>query len=87
MMKIVRYLDPEGRIQHGRLQPDGTTTRLDGDLSGDRRDTGESARVAKWLAPFDGLADRDDRRLGRSDRDGVALAWIHEQAAPGLHRS
>ena len=51
-MKIVRYLDPEGQIRHGCLHPDGSTTRLDGDLFGDRRDTGEAARVSKILAPI-----------------------------------
>jgi 2-keto-4-pentenoate hydratase/2-oxohepta-3-ene-1,7-dioic acid hydratase in catechol pathway len=51
-MKIVRYLDPSGRVHHGCLHPDGTTTRLDGDIIGDRRDTGEAAQVAKLLAPI-----------------------------------
>lgn len=51
-MKIVRYRDPDGSIHHGRLHPDGSTTRLDGDLLGDRRDTDEPARVAKLLAPL-----------------------------------
>jgi 2-keto-4-pentenoate hydratase/2-oxohepta-3-ene-1,7-dioic acid hydratase in catechol pathway len=52
-MKIVRYSDPDGRVHHGHLRPDGTTTRLDvpGELSGERRDTGEPARVARLLAP------------------------------------
>lgn len=51
-MKIVRYLDPSGQVHHGRLHPDGSTTRIAGDLFGDYRDTGEAANVAKRLAPI-----------------------------------
>jgi 2-keto-4-pentenoate hydratase/2-oxohepta-3-ene-1,7-dioic acid hydratase in catechol pathway len=50
-MKIVRYLSA-GRIPYGCLHPDGTTTRLDGDPFGDRRDSGMSAQVDKLLAPI-----------------------------------
>ncbi len=51
-MKIIRYQDASGRIALGCLHPDGSTTRLDGDLLGDFRDTGEPADVAKLLAPI-----------------------------------
>lgn len=50
-MKIVRYLDASGQVHHGSLHADGSTTRLDGDLFGALRDTGQAADIAKTLAP------------------------------------
>lgn len=51
-MKIIRYSDAQGRIHHGVQHPNGTTTRLEGDLFGARRDTGEKAEIGKLLAPL-----------------------------------
>ncbi len=51
-MKIIRYRDAEGRIQLGNRRADGSATRVDGDLFGARRDTGEPAHVAKLLTPL-----------------------------------
>src|SRR5437763_13086820 len=64
-MNLVRYLDPDGQVHHGRLHPDGSTTRIAGDLFGDRRDTGEPARVARLLAP---LVPRDILCIGLNYR-------------------
>ncbi len=50
-MKLIRYKDSAGAIYYGRQHPDGRTTRIDGDILGDYRDTGEPAEVAKTLAP------------------------------------
>ncbi|MBP7737627.1 MAG: fumarylacetoacetate hydrolase family protein [Spirochaetes bacterium] len=50
-MKIIRYLDAEGRIGHGALQEDGTALVIDGDVFGDYSVTREKARVLKVLAP------------------------------------
>ena len=50
-MKIVRYSDPERRIHLGQILADGSTSRLDGDLFGGLRETGEEAHVARLLAP------------------------------------
>lgn len=50
-MKIVRYHNSQGEVQHGELHPDGTTTRLEGDLLHGFAGTGEAADVAKLLSP------------------------------------
>ena len=50
-MKIIRYSDPSGQIHSGIEQADGRVTRLDGDVFGPRKDTGETAEVARLLAP------------------------------------
>ena len=51
-MKIVRFVDQNGAIQHGVQQDDGSTTLLAGDLFGDHHDTGEAASIEKLLAPL-----------------------------------
>ncbi|RPI78705.1 MAG: DUF2437 domain-containing protein, partial [Planctomycetaceae bacterium] len=51
-MKIIRYRDDKGTIHHGCQHSDGSATRLEGDLFGTLRDTGEKSRVAKLLAPL-----------------------------------
>jgi 2-keto-4-pentenoate hydratase/2-oxohepta-3-ene-1,7-dioic acid hydratase in catechol pathway len=50
-MKIIRYLDPEGRTRLGSLQPDGSAREIEGDLFGDFRPTSARANVKKILAP------------------------------------
>lgn len=52
-MRIVRYQDSQGNIRHGRRHEDQSVTRLDGDLFSGATDTGETADVAKVLAPID----------------------------------
>ena len=52
-MKIVRYQTTTGQITYGRLHADGRTTKLDGEIFGTLTDTGESADVAKLLAPIE----------------------------------
>lgn len=51
-MKILRYLDPEGRIYHGEQKADNHVERLEGDLFAGLAPTGEPARVQKILAPL-----------------------------------
>jgi len=51
-MKILRYLDPEGRIHHGEQKADNHVERLEGDLFAGLAPTGEPARVQKILAPL-----------------------------------
>ncbi len=51
-MKIVRIQDPDGKTLLGVDHGDGRTTRLEGDLFGKHRDTGETVTVAKLLAPL-----------------------------------
>ncbi|WP_415907406.1 fumarylacetoacetate hydrolase family protein [Oleiharenicola sp. Vm1] len=50
-MKIIRYLDSQGRAHFGAEQPDGSALRLDGDIYATPRVTGERAAIAKLLAP------------------------------------
>jgi len=50
-MKIQRYLTPKGTTAHARLLPDGTSERLTGSLADGFTGTGETARIAKLLAP------------------------------------
>jgi 2-keto-4-pentenoate hydratase/2-oxohepta-3-ene-1,7-dioic acid hydratase in catechol pathway len=49
-MKIIRYQNPSGAIQHGALQPDGTALRIEGNFD-EVIVTDERAEVAKLLAP------------------------------------
>lgn len=51
-MKILRYLDPDGHIQHGSQKEDNSFERLEGGLFSGFRPTGESARIQKILAPL-----------------------------------
>jgi hypothetical protein len=50
-MRIIRYLDGDSCIHYGAENPDGTATRIDGDIFGDFRATTEPADVRKVLAP------------------------------------
>ncbi len=52
-MKLIRYRDPAGQIHHGHRHPDGRITRVEGDLFGEYRDSGEAASVTKTLAPIE----------------------------------
>lgn len=52
-MKIIRCQTTSGQIAHGRLHPDGRTTRLAGEILGSLTDTGEPIAVAKLLAPIE----------------------------------
>ncbi|MDZ4781983.1 MAG: fumarylacetoacetate hydrolase family protein [Planctomycetia bacterium] len=52
-MKIFRYRDASGGIHFGRRHNDGRVTRIEGDIYGEYRDTGESAQVAAALAPVE----------------------------------
>jgi 2-keto-4-pentenoate hydratase/2-oxohepta-3-ene-1,7-dioic acid hydratase in catechol pathway len=51
-MKIIRYLDPQGRTGHATPQGDGAARVIEGDLFGDHRVTERLAEVAKLLAPI-----------------------------------
>lgn len=51
-MRIVRYRDAEGRIFQGAQQPDGSVTRVDGDLFGKFTDSGVKVQATKILAPL-----------------------------------
>jgi 2-keto-4-pentenoate hydratase/2-oxohepta-3-ene-1,7-dioic acid hydratase in catechol pathway len=50
-MKVIRYLDGQGRIRFGAQQTDGTAREIEGDLFGEHRLTGRTADVRKLLAP------------------------------------
>ncbi|MDE0737444.1 MAG: DUF2437 domain-containing protein, partial [Pirellulaceae bacterium] len=50
-MKIMRFEDGSGTVQHGVQQADGSVTRIDGDLLGEFEDSGEVIEVGKLLAP------------------------------------
>jgi 2-keto-4-pentenoate hydratase/2-oxohepta-3-ene-1,7-dioic acid hydratase in catechol pathway len=52
-MKIVRFQDASGSIQHGNQHPDGTVTLISGNILGSFHDTGELANVTKLLAPIE----------------------------------
>jgi 2-keto-4-pentenoate hydratase/2-oxohepta-3-ene-1,7-dioic acid hydratase in catechol pathway len=52
-MKIIRYSDSSGQIQHAAQQADGSALVIDGDLFGDYRVTDRKADMAKLLAPVD----------------------------------
>jgi 2-keto-4-pentenoate hydratase/2-oxohepta-3-ene-1,7-dioic acid hydratase in catechol pathway len=51
-MKIIRYVDENGRTHQGCEQTNGAVTRIDGDIFGSFRDTGEPATVVKLLTPI-----------------------------------
>lgn len=55
-MKIIRFQDSTGAVHHGSLKPDGTTARIEGEVPGDFRVTGEAADVSKLLAPISPVA-------------------------------
>ena len=50
-MKIVRYLNDEGKAQFGAQHEGGSVTRIEGCIFSDHHDTGEAASVRKLLAP------------------------------------
>ena len=50
-MHIVRYLDNSGYPHYAAQHPDWSTTRIEGELFGKFRDTGEPVAVGKLLAP------------------------------------
>lgn len=50
-MKVIRYQDSSSVVHYGRQHDDGRVTRLDGDLFAATTDSGETADVAKTLAP------------------------------------
>jgi len=51
-MKIIRFLDAQGKIQVAAQQEDGSARLISGDLFGDFRVTNERAQVGKLLAPI-----------------------------------
>src|SRR5690349_14264547 len=50
-MKIIRYQDKEGRIHHASQQA-GSHYRIEGDIFGDHRVSGERVTPHKLLAPI-----------------------------------
>lgn len=52
-MKIQRHLDAQGQIALAEIHPDGSATRLEGDLLRGVRSTNQPAEIAKILAPLD----------------------------------
>jgi 2-keto-4-pentenoate hydratase/2-oxohepta-3-ene-1,7-dioic acid hydratase in catechol pathway len=52
-MKLIRYRDPSNQIHFGSIHDGDRVTRVEGDIYGSYRDTGEAADVAKRLAPID----------------------------------
>jgi 2-keto-4-pentenoate hydratase/2-oxohepta-3-ene-1,7-dioic acid hydratase in catechol pathway len=55
-MKIIRYQDASGNINHAAQQPDGSARRIEGDIFGVHRVTNEAADVKKLLAPIAPIA-------------------------------
>lgn len=51
-MKIIRYQDAQGNINHAALQTDGTALKLTGDIYNSPQITKGKADVAKLLAPI-----------------------------------
>jgi 2-keto-4-pentenoate hydratase/2-oxohepta-3-ene-1,7-dioic acid hydratase in catechol pathway len=52
-MRLVRYRDAAGQVHAGCQHPDGSTTRIAGEILGAYSDTGEPADVAHLLAPIE----------------------------------
>jgi len=52
-MRIVRFIDGEGRERYGRRASDGRASLLEGDIFGETRDTGVEVEIGKLLAPVD----------------------------------
>ncbi len=52
-MHLFRYRDPQGSLHHGLLHPDGSRERLEGDLFGSLRPSGQATEVATLLAPLE----------------------------------
>ena len=55
-MKIIRYQDKQGNIGYASQQADGSTLKLVGELYAGLQLTGETADVAKLLAPIEPTA-------------------------------
>jgi 2-keto-4-pentenoate hydratase/2-oxohepta-3-ene-1,7-dioic acid hydratase in catechol pathway len=55
-VKIIRYQSPAGEIGYAQEHADGTSTKLRGTLFDTLEPTGETAPVAKVLAPLDPIA-------------------------------
>jgi 2-keto-4-pentenoate hydratase/2-oxohepta-3-ene-1,7-dioic acid hydratase in catechol pathway len=51
-MRIVRFLDPAGKVRFGERSGEGTARVIEGDILGSFRVTGETVRIAKLLAPL-----------------------------------
>lgn len=51
-MKIIRFLDEQDQIVHGHRYKDGTAVALEGSFIEGLRDTGQTCRVEKLLAPL-----------------------------------
>jgi 2-keto-4-pentenoate hydratase/2-oxohepta-3-ene-1,7-dioic acid hydratase in catechol pathway len=51
-MKIMRYLDPSRSPRFAAHHEDGSATRLEGDLLGPLRDTGQRVTIGQLLAPL-----------------------------------
>jgi 2-keto-4-pentenoate hydratase/2-oxohepta-3-ene-1,7-dioic acid hydratase in catechol pathway len=51
-MKIIRYLDPQGKTCLAAQQADGTAREIEGDLLGSYRVSDRNAEVKKLLAPL-----------------------------------
>lgn len=51
-MKLIRYQDSTGSIHHASEQTDGSALRIEGDIYGAHRVTGERATIVKRLAPI-----------------------------------
>lgn len=62
-MKIIRYVDPEGNIHYGCQAGQESAVRIAGDIFGDYTITGETAAVARLLAP---VAARQILCIGRN---------------------
>ena len=52
-MKIIRYLDSQGKIQYGSYNKNNTTTKINGDIFQDFEDSGDCADISKLLSPFE----------------------------------
>lgn len=52
-MPILRYVDPDGAVHHGRLHPDGSRERLLGNPATGLIPSGEAARVERLLSPIE----------------------------------
>lgn len=50
-MKIIRYVNPEGKINYGSEEPDGSRQRIEGGIFDSFSVTKEPVRVAELLAP------------------------------------
>jgi 2-keto-4-pentenoate hydratase/2-oxohepta-3-ene-1,7-dioic acid hydratase in catechol pathway len=50
-MRVVRYLEPDGRASYGSEQPDGSVHRIEGDVFDEFRVTEEEVRPSRLLAP------------------------------------